>query len=33
VFIDAPEYGDHILQRDAYTIKELDAVKKKYSGQ
>jgi len=33
VFIDAPDYGDHILQRDAYTIKELDAVKKKYSGQ
>jgi len=32
VFIDAPDYGDHILQRDAYTIKELDAVKKKYSG-
>jgi GWxTD domain-containing protein len=31
-FIDAPDYGDHILQRDAYTIKELDAVKKKYAG-
>jgi GWxTD domain-containing protein len=32
VFIDAPDYGDHILQNDAYSIKELDAVKKKYAG-
>ena len=32
VFIDAPDYGDHILQRDAYSIKELDAIRKKYSG-
>lgn len=32
VFIDAPDYGNYILQRDAYTIKELDAVKKKYAG-
>ena len=33
VFIDAPDYGDHILQRDAYSIKELEEVKKKFSGQ
>jgi len=32
-FIDAPDYGDHILQRDAFAIKELDAVKKKHSGE
>jgi GWxTD domain-containing protein len=31
-FIDDPNYGDHVLQQDAYTIKELDAVRKKYAG-
>ncbi len=33
VFIDAPDYGDYILQRDAYSIKELEEVKKKYAGE
>jgi len=32
VFIDAPDYGNYVLQRDAYAIKELDAVKKLYAA-
>ncbi len=33
VFIDAPDYGDYILQRDGFSIKELEEVKKKHSGE